>query len=197
MQVPGGCETPSADRTTEIGCYVSATQELGVFPQPAVFWHLYEYPSRAAAQAAADSRGTVVESFGKVWLFTIAEMTWMPNAGKRIAVVGPLQTRGGIRYTARYMEAVFPPTLESRNLVHRHPGPEAWYLLEGAQCLETPEGITIVRAGQSGVIAEGPPMSITVIGNQVRRAVALVLHDTSQPWAIMVHDWQPKGSCPR
>jgi hypothetical protein len=40
-------------------------------------------------------------------------------------------------------------------------------------------------------------MSITVIGNQVRRAGALVLHDTSQPWAIMVHDWQPKGSCPR
>jgi hypothetical protein len=33
------------------------------------------------------------------------------------------------------MEAVLPPHIESSHLVHRHPGSEAWHVLEGAQCL--------------------------------------------------------------
>jgi len=43
------------------------------------------------------------------------------------------------------MEAVF--TLGMRAAIHRHSGPEAWYLLSGTQCLKTPDGITVARAG--------------------------------------------------
>src|SRR5215208_6690711 len=72
-QVPGGCNTPVSQRTSEIGCYLVATEVLGALPQGPLFWHLYVYPTRAAAEAAKEPHGTVVESFKKVWLYTIAE----------------------------------------------------------------------------------------------------------------------------
>jgi quercetin dioxygenase-like cupin family protein len=162
-----------------------------------VFWHVYQYPSRVAAQAVKPPQTTVVESFGNVWLFAIADSKWQASGGKPIAVIGPLLIRSGTQYTARYMEAVFPPGMQSRNLVHRHSGPEAWYVLTGTQCLETPEGATVVGPGQSGVVPEGPPMSITAVGNEVRRSLVLVLHDSTQAWTTMASDWQPRGLCPK
>jgi quercetin dioxygenase-like cupin family protein len=192
-QVPGACETPVEQRVVEMGCNVTASERLAGLPREPLFWHLDEYPSRIAAEAAKRLNGTVVESLGRIWLYTIAPSTWTPSDGKKVAVVGPLPTRAGVQYIARYMEVVFPPGIESRDLVHRHSGPEAWYLLSGAQCLETPDGANVVRAGESGVVPEGPPMSITAIGNDVRRSVLLVLHDASKPWATMATDWQPRG----
>src|SRR5262249_32378129 len=72
-QVPGGCETPVSERTSEAGCYFVASEVLGELPPTALYWHLYNYPTRPSAEASKGPRGTVVESFGKVWLYTIAE----------------------------------------------------------------------------------------------------------------------------
>jgi len=91
------------------------------------------------------------------------------------------------------MEATFAPGMES--IVHRHSGPEAWYVLAGEQCLETPDGKTVVRAGQSAIVPAGPPMRLTGTGTVQRRSLVLVLHDTSQPWITPTSDWTPKGLC--
>ena len=104
---PGACTMPVSQRTSEVGCYLTATEVLGTLPQGAQFWHLYNYPTRAAAEAVKGPNGTVVESFGKVWLYRIADANWRPVGGDRIAVIGPLPLAAGTRYTARYMEAVF------------------------------------------------------------------------------------------
>ncbi len=117
------------------------------------------------------------------------------SSGERIATIGPLPISAGKQYTARYMEAVFTPGM--RAAIHRHSGPEAWYLVSGAQCLETPEGITVARTGEGAVVPEGPPMALSSVGTETRRAVLLVLHDTSQPWITMANDWKPKGLCPK
>jgi quercetin dioxygenase-like cupin family protein len=194
-QVPGGCNTPVSQRAGEAGCYLTATELLGALPQAALFWHLYVYPTHAAAESAKGSRGTVVESFGKVWLYTIADSEWRASSGERIATIGPLPITAGKQYTARYMEAVFPPGM--RAAIHRHSGPEAWYLLSGAQCLETPEGITVARTGEGAVVPEGPPMALSSVGTETRRSVLLVLHDASQPWITIASDWQPRGLCPK
>src|SRR5215472_2244166 len=61
-----GCDTPVSKRTNEVGCYTTATRVLGAMPQGPVFWHLYNYPTRAAAEAVMGPRGTVVEAFGRV-----------------------------------------------------------------------------------------------------------------------------------
>jgi quercetin dioxygenase-like cupin family protein len=53
-------------------------------------------------------------------------------------VIGPLVVQTDAEYTARYLETVIPAGMQKEGGGHRHPGPEAWYVLEGGQCLETP-----------------------------------------------------------
>ena len=106
---PAGCSTPVSERQSEIGCYTTAETPLGVLPPGPLFWHLYAYPSRAAAEAARGPRGTVTDSSGKHWLHTIEVEGFHPSAGERIAVIGPLVIASGTPHTARFMEAVFPP----------------------------------------------------------------------------------------
>ncbi len=77
--------------------------------------------------------------------------------------------------------------------VHTHSGPEAWYVLDGVQCLETPDGITVVRAGEGSLVPEGPPMMLSSVGTETRRSVLLVLHDSSKPWTMSEMQWKPKG----
>src|SRR5947209_13319424 len=104
-QVPGGCNTPVSQRTGEAGCYLTATELLGALPQAALFWHLYAYPTHAAAESAKGSRGTVVESFGKVWLYTIADSEWRASSGERIATIGPLPITAGPKASRLHAQA--------------------------------------------------------------------------------------------
>lgn len=191
---PGACELPAAQRTQEVGCYLTAMEPLGTLPAGPVFWHVYQYPSRAAAQADAARRSTIVEAFGRVMLYAIAEEGWRPPSGERIAVIGPLAHESGSEYTARYIEGVFTPGMQTR--VHRHSGVEAWYVLDGAQCLETPDDVIVVRAGENATVAGGQPMVLTGIGGGVRRSIALVLHPSSEPWITPANDWAPADRCP-
>jgi quercetin dioxygenase-like cupin family protein len=206
---PRGCSTPISERKTETGCYTTAETILGVLPAGSLFWHLDVYPSRTAAEAARGPKGTVTESFGKFWLFTIAEEKWRPPGGEQVAIIGPLVVATDKAYTARYMEALFPPGAQSPGSGpgHRHPGPEAWYVLSGAQCLETPNGQVMVSAGGAAMVPEGWPMAVSSVGSEVRRTVLLVLHPSSEPYTMAIDDpkspgaphshWKPRGLCPK
>lgn len=185
---------PVAQRAgRQLGCYVLAKEDIGTPSSAPLYWHLLTYPTRAAAESAKGKTGSVVESYGKVWLLSIAEGNWMPKGGERVARVGPLPVNAGATYTAEYMEATFLPGMKSR--VHRHPGPEAWYVLNGEQCLETPGHKDVVRAGESGIVPQGPPMVLWGTGTAERRALALILHDSSQPMSTPAPDWKPAGLC--
>lgn len=207
--LPGWCETPIADRQAEPGCYTTAITELGALPRDPLYWHIDTFPDRASAEANRGPRSTVVDGHGKHWLFTIAEQTWRPRAGERAAVIGPLVIEHGVAYTARYLETVISPGFqagfqEGKN-GHRHPGPEAWFVIAGGQCLETPNGVMIARAGQSMLAPEGWPMAISSLGNDTRRAVVLVLHRSAEPYVMPVDSkpdaphahWKPRGLCPQ
>jgi hypothetical protein len=80
-QMPGRCEVPVSERTGDIGCYVLESKLLGALPDTPLFWHLYVFPSRAAAETAKSPRYSIVESFGKIWLFSIAPHDWHPSTG--------------------------------------------------------------------------------------------------------------------
>jgi quercetin dioxygenase-like cupin family protein len=192
-QVPGRCEIPVSQRVDESGCYVSATVALGELPRGPLFWHLLTYPDRATAEAESGPSAAIVEAFGKVWLYAIAEQRWRPPSGEHVMTLGPLHVHQGRRYTAHYVEAVFPPGMKTT--VHRHPGPEASYVIEGMECVETPSGKVMSRAGQGAVIAEGVPMELQNPGPGTRRAVALILHESSHHWSAIAPDWTPKGLC--
>lgn len=190
----GGCKSVF-DRTGEVGRWLLARQPVGQLTRSEIFWHLYVYPSCAAAEAAKGPRGTVIESLGKVWLLSIEEAGWRPAGGERVAVIGPLPVIAGERYTAEYTEVIFTPGMTSS--IHTHPGPEAWYTLAGETCLETPQGKLIGRAGGQPVIVPGGiPMHLTATGTEQRRSLVLILGESSKPATGNVeHDWTPKGLC--
>jgi quercetin dioxygenase-like cupin family protein len=174
-------------------CFI-AKEELGQLPEQPIYWHLDAYPTRVAAEAVQRQRGAVVESFGKVWLFTIAEKAWRASGGEHVANVGPLPVHAETRYTAVYLESTFEPGMTAP--IHLHSGPEAFYTLTGETCLETPDGAQVARGpGHVVIVPGGPPMLLMAIGTQRRQGFALILHDSSQPATTMVQDWMPKGLC--
>ena len=135
---------PASERTDEPRPTCSTgSEKLGRLSDGPVFWHLDVYPTRAAAETAKGPRGTVIESLGKVWLFTIAEANWHPAAGVRIAKIGPLPVTPNVEYTAVYLEGIFDPGTMAP--IHMHSGPEAFYTLTGDTCLETPDGVLTGR----------------------------------------------------
>jgi len=79
----GGTCVPVSERAgRNLGCYITA-QSVGYLGREPMFWHLDTYSSRTAAEAAKGVHGTVVESLGQVWLFTIADEGWLPVGGER------------------------------------------------------------------------------------------------------------------
>jgi quercetin dioxygenase-like cupin family protein len=137
-------------------------------------------------------------------LFTIEKEAWRSRTGERVAIIGPLTVDGGVAYTARYLETVIPAGFQDgKGKGHRHPGPEAWFVIAGGQCLETPNGVMIAHAGQTMLAPEGWPTAISSSGPDTRRAVVLVLHRSDEPYVMPVASnpnlphahWEPKGLC--
>lgn len=185
---------PVAERAgRELGCFIVGSVAVGKLRGIPQYWYLDRFPSKAAARKLLGPRGTVVEAVGQTWLFTIASPGWQAGGGERIAEVGPLLVGRTEDYTAMYMEASFTPGMKSS--VHRHSGPEAWYVIEGEQCLETPKGTIMARAGESAVVPAGPPMQLTGTGTGKRTALVLILHDSSQDAITPASDWVPTGAC--
>lgn len=84
-QTGGTCVAASERATFQFGCFITARTILRELPSGPLFWHLDRYPDNAAAEAAKGPNGTVVQSFGTVWLFTIAVAGWKPLTGERVA----------------------------------------------------------------------------------------------------------------
>jgi hypothetical protein len=211
----GAVSPPAPDAR---GLFLTAEAQLGSLPAQPQYWHIYEYKSRAAAESVRGDRLTAAAVFGRHWLYAIAEEKWRPAAGERVAVIGPLDVATGTPYTARYMQALFPPDAPTLypGPGHRHSGPEAWFVVSGAQCLETPNGLIVASAGGGAMVPDGWPMAIASVGEETRRALVLILHRSSEPYSMAVDgtsripdsavsdhrthgaphsDWKPQGLC--
>jgi quercetin dioxygenase-like cupin family protein len=191
--ITGGCEEPSAANHDKMGCYFDVAVEIG--PQPSeVYWHVDEFADRASAAAAAEGNGTVVEAYGRTFLYTVGgDGRWRPAGGMHVATVGPMPAPRGPRVTARYMQAMTRPGAQTRP--HWHDGPEAFVLLSGAICMESPAGTATTGPGQTYWIAGGTPMQLNHAGAEVRRSIFIVLHASGEPWMKMDVDWTPLGAC--
>ena len=185
-------DVPPGQKRPEFGCFNVGTVTGLHFSQASVYWHLRAFPSRSAADAARSATGIVVEEDGRVWLSEFGARDKGPRGGESIAVVGPLQLPAATSYAAVLSYAVMRPGDSSR--VHTHPGPEGWFVLAGEQCLETPAGASRARAGGTMTVRSNTPMELNVTGNMIRRAFALVIHDSAQQRGIP-SDWKPSGAC--
>lgn len=196
MNAPSSCTIPASQRKQEEGCYITAIELMKSLPKGPLFWHLYTYPTREAAQRArGNSSATVVNSLGEIWLFNVAPADWRPAAGQRVAMVGPLPRFKATEYEARYLESISGAGA-GHTPVHRHPGVEAWYVLSGAQCMQTPGKTFLIREKETGLVPAGAPMMLTRIKGP-ERAIVLLLQDDSQPWMTFAKDWKPTTACPQ
>jgi hypothetical protein len=73
VAAPGDPCKPVSTRTERIGGWILADNPVGQLTKSQVFWHLDLYPTGSAAQTDKGPRGTVFESFGKMWLMTIED----------------------------------------------------------------------------------------------------------------------------
>jgi quercetin dioxygenase-like cupin family protein len=185
-------DVPTGEKRPEFGCFNVGVVTGIHFSQASVYWHLRAFPTRKAAEAAKSATGIVVEEDGRVWLSEFGPRKTAPRGGEAIAVVGPLRLPQAKRYSAVLSYAVMRPGDKSR--VHTHPGPEGWYVLAGKQCLETPAGAHSARAGGSMTVRSNIPMQLNVTGKTLRRAFALVIHDSAQERGTP-SDWKPAGAC--
>lgn len=109
----------------------TAEAQLGVLPAQPLYWHIYEYTSRAAAEAARGDRGTAAEVFGRHWLYAIADDQWRP-AGRedRAHRSPPGRHRHGLHrtlyggaiplgWTAALRRRFRAPSSRSRSVVRR------------------------------------------------------------------------------
>jgi hypothetical protein len=193
-QVPGACETPVQASMGKPGCYLDAERRLGNLPDD-IYWHIDGFDSLEDAQRAATTASYAVVVFGKAYLQTVnADPLWRPTGGVRLATVGPLPLAGrGKAQTARFMESNTTASMAGR--AHVHSGPEAWFVVDGAQCLETPTGVRRIAQGESGWIERGPSMALSNGGAPTRKALVLVVHPSDEPWMTMDPTWRPKGLC--
>lgn len=186
------CE-PANGRQGQLGCWILASIPVSVRAGAPLYWHVYEFSSLGDASRARDAHTTVMQAYGRSWLLAVAAQTWSASGGRHVATVGPLQMLSSVPHTASFMEATFAPGMRSR--IHTHPGPEAWVVLEGEQCLETPEGNIRVKAGESMMVRGGIPMALYGTGRGIRRALVVILHPTGERLGRTHGDWQPTRSC--
>jgi quercetin dioxygenase-like cupin family protein len=194
-QVPGRCEVKATQHPAEVGCYLLDSVPVGQPPAEATYWHIYSFRSLTDAESSRTANGVSVEALGRKWLFTIAPRKWRPAAGKRVAVIGPLPVARDRTYTAHYAQSTLTPGLST--LVHRHPGPEVFYVLEGAQCVESPSAMQLTGRGQSATMAPGTWMKLSHVGLDTLRSILLILHESNQPLTDRSpqEEWKPKDLC--
>jgi quercetin dioxygenase-like cupin family protein len=177
------------------GCWELGSVPISTPAGTALYWHVYEFKSVETAQKARDEHSRVIKAYDRIWLEAVANKQWRAGGGRHVATVGPMQPLSSLPQTASFMEATFTPGMRSR--VHTHPGPEAWVVLEGEQCLETPEGKIRVGVGKSMMVRGGLPMALYGTGSGIRRALVLIVHPTGQALGATYNGWKPTESCVR
>lgn len=187
------CTEDSPERRGEPGCSIVADKRLPFPLEEPVLWHIDEFESLAAAQRSEGPTSIALAAHGSAWLYTIESDTSQHHGGKHRAVVGPIPIQADRAHSMMVMSAYFLPGHFS--VVHTHPGPEAWWVLEGEQCLETTTTTIRARAGEGAIVAEGETMRMVGTGTGPRRALVLILHDSDQPGGMLVNDPPTLRSC--
>ena len=191
--VPGGCTAPAAEHLNEAGCYLLAEVRATKLP-PQVYWHVREFPSLpdAEAEAVRHRWSKAVSAHGKVWLYVMGPRDEPVGGGNPIAVIGPMNVPPGDPVSLRFLTSTFPPGMRTR--VHSHPGSEAFLVLEGEQCVETPTARQRIRAGHSYVVQGGLHMQAAAKGR--KSLVALILRPDAE-WSQPETSWTPSNFCKR
>lgn len=188
---PGACEAPAAANRGKPGCYL--TVEIPVqSPTDSMYWHIVSFESEKEANTEASRHkvATVTESHGRIWLHVLGAQRDSMRTGVRKAVVGPIRPVSNRPHIARFLEADFTPGMITRT--HSHSGPEAFYVVSGEQCVETPTDKRTLLTGETYIVERGVHLQSAPKG---RKNLVLVLHEAGTPWTTVETQWTPSGYC--
>lgn len=192
-RVPGMCADPAAEHVGQAGCYLSAELTIDAGADP-VFWHVVAFADadEARAEAARHRWATVVSAHDKHWLYVIGAEDEVVNAASPVKVIGPLRRPASGPVVVRFLELIFPPGMRTR--AHAHPGPEAFYVVEGEQCMDLPTAQVRIAAGESYILEGGPHLQAAPTG---RRNLVAVVVPATETWMSMTPEWTPTAYCDR
>jgi quercetin dioxygenase-like cupin family protein len=173
------CVEGSPERRGEIGCSIVGKKALPAdFKDPA-FWHIDRFNRAEPAQAAVGPTSIAFEGHGSWWLLSVGPASNDHHGGKHVAEVKLSPLPKAPSYSIAVISAYIPAGMTSR--VHFHSGVEAFYAVDGEQCLETPKQAFRLHKGETLVVPTGVTMRLIATGPAPRRAIAIIVYDSSQP----------------
>lgn len=189
--MPGQCTAPARENVGKPGCFAAAEITLSS-PPPTLWWRIYEFDSQAAATAATRRQhwSSTAESHGRHWLYVLGARDGKALGGATRATIGPLSVPRGSNVSARFMDSIFTPGMRTR--VYAHTGPEAFNVVDGEQCVETPSARAKLGPGDTFIVAPGPHVQAAAKG---RKNLTLVLSAFDAPWMTLETDWTPSQDC--
>lgn len=178
-QLEPSCEKDSPERRGEIGCSLVENKPLPEGLKEPLFWHIDRFSSGEEARAKIGPSSVAFEAHGIWWLMTIEPRANDHHGGQHVKQVKLPALPPAKGYSMLVMSAYIPAGLTSR--IHTHSGVEGFYVVDGQQCLETPTRIYKMAKDESLVIPSGVTMRLVATGTKPRRALAVVVYDSSEP----------------
>jgi quercetin dioxygenase-like cupin family protein len=173
------CVENSPERRGEIGCSVVEIKPLpGTLKEP-VFWHVDQFDSAEPAKASIGASSIAFEAHGAWWLMSVGPESNDHHGGRHMAHVKLSPLPKANAYSMLVISAYIPAGMTSR--VHFHSGVEAFYTVDGEQCLETKEKAFRMKKGDTLVVPTGIAMRLVATGKEPRRAFAVIVYDSSKP----------------
>jgi quercetin dioxygenase-like cupin family protein len=189
QRAPVRCMENSPERRGQEGCTILTNRPLQRSPTKDVYWHIDRFDSLEKATKAAGVNGVAAEAHGSFWLMTVESKSEDHHGGHHVAWIGPLTLPTADQYSMRVLSSLLMPG--STTPIHTHSGPEAFYIVDGKQCIETEADGKQLVAGQTYMVPGGAVHRGRVIGSTARRALALNLYDAAYPVSQDLHNPHP------
>jgi len=159
-----------------------AEKKVAELPAGKLVWTIETFDSDVSARAVAGPWSLVVQSDGKVWMFSLGDDTTASPGGVKVAQVGPIARISAKSYVLRINDVSGPPG--SVTPVHSHPGSEAFFVLSGEQSIRGTSEVLKVAAGHTepGQGAERA-MEVSSSGTTDLHALVMFVVDADKPFS--------------
>jgi quercetin dioxygenase-like cupin family protein len=173
------CVENSPERRGEIGCSIVEQKPLPSLLKEPVFWHIDQFDSAEPAKAGIGTSSIAFQAHRAWWLMSVGPESNDHHGGRHVAEVNLSPLPKADAYSMLVISAYIPAGMTSR--VHFHSGVEAFYTVDGQQCLETKEKAFRMKKGDTLVVPTGITMRLVATGTAPRRAFAVIIYDSSKP----------------
>ena len=192
-QLEPKCVENSPERHGGVGCSYVANKELNGTLREPLYWHIDRFDDGEKARAAVGPESVAFDGHGAWWLLSVESTLDNHHGGTHVNQVLLPPLPPAQKYSMLVISSYIPVGLTSR--VHHHSGVEAFYVVDGEQCLETPSRAYPMKKGDVLVLPTGVTMQMVVTGATPRRALAAVIYDAARPPTTPTENAPPLVAC--